>query len=109
MRLERGKETRVSSTPNSIPLRMVHGTSALLTVLIFLAWHLLNHASGAFSPEFNQAMILTLRKWYRSEVIQPMLVTLVLFQVTSGAILWWGATARPGGSIGHCRPLRAGS
>jgi hypothetical protein len=66
---------------------MVHGTSPLLIVLIFLAWHLLNHASAAFSPEFNQAMMLTPRKWYRSEVVQPMLVTLVLFQVTSGPIL----------------------
>ena len=89
-------ETRVSSTPNPIPLRIAHGTSALLIVLIFLAWHLLNHASAAFNPEFNQAMMLTLRKWYRSEFVQPVLVTLVLFQVISGAILWWRATAGPG-------------
>ena len=89
-----GNETRVPSTPNSIPLRMAHGTSALLILLIFVAWHLLNHATAAFNPEFNQAMMRTLRKWYRSELIQPMLVTLVLFQVVSGVLLWWRATAR---------------
>jgi hypothetical protein len=46
-----GSDRPASSTPNPIPLRVAHGTSALLIVLIFLAWHLLNHASAAFSHE----------------------------------------------------------
>src|SRR5262249_2279207 len=46
---------------------------------LVLGWHLLNHASAAFSPEFNQVMMSTLRKWYRSEFVQPVLVTLMLF------------------------------
>jgi len=50
-------------------------------------------ASAAFSHEFNQAMMQSLRKWYGSEVIQPVLVTLMLFQVVSGVILLWRATA----------------
>jgi hypothetical protein len=57
-----GTDTAASTAPNSIPLRVAHGTSALLIVLIFLAWHLLNHASAAFSHEFNQAMMHSLRK-----------------------------------------------
>ena len=88
-----GTDTAASTAPNSIPLRVAHGTSALLIVLIFLAWHLLNHASAAFSHEFNQAMMNSLRKWYRSEVVQPVLVTLMLFQVVSGVVLFWRATA----------------
>jgi hypothetical protein len=87
-------ETPASSTSISpTPLRVAHGSSALLIVLIFLAWHLLNHASAASSPEFNQSMMHTLRKWYRSELVQPVLVTLMLFQVVSGLILMWRATA----------------
>jgi hypothetical protein len=86
-------DTPASTAPNSIPLRMAHGTSALLIMLIFLAWHLLNHASAAFSPEFNQAMMTALRKWYRSELVQPALLILVLFQVISGLTLFWRATA----------------
>jgi hypothetical protein len=82
-----------SSAPNPIPLRVAHGTSALLIVLIFLAWHLLNHVSAAFSAEFNPAMMNALRKWYRSKLVQPVLVTLMLFQVVSGVILFWRATA----------------
>jgi hypothetical protein len=71
---------------------VAHGTSALLILIIFLAWHLLNHASAAFSPELNQSMMSTLRKWYRSGPIQPVLVALMLFQVVSGAALLWRAT-----------------
>jgi len=88
-----GIETPASFTPAPISLRVAHGTSALLIVLIFLAWHLLNHASAAFSPEFNQTMMSTLRKWYRSELVQPALVILILFQVVSGVILLWRMTA----------------
>ena len=89
----KGIDTPTRSTPAPIMLRVAHGTSALLIVLIFLAWHLLNHASAAFSPEFNQAMMSTLRKWYRSDLVQPVLVTLMLFQVVSGVILVSRATA----------------
>ena len=88
-----GTDRPASSTPNPIPLRVAHGTSALLIVLIFLAWHLLNHASAAFSHEFDRAMMNALRKWYRSDLVQPVLVTLMLFQVVSGVILFWRATA----------------
>jgi len=89
----KGIDTPARSTPAPIMLRVTHGTSALLIVLIFLAWHLLNHASAAFSPEFNQATMSTLRKWYRSDLVQPVLVTLMLFQVVSGVILVSRATA----------------
>jgi hypothetical protein len=83
----------VSSAPAPLPLKVAHGSSALLIVLIFLGWHLLNHASAAFSLEFSQAMMSTLRKWYRSELVQPLLVTVMLFQLASGVILLWRATA----------------
>jgi hypothetical protein len=88
-----GTDRFAFSTPSPLPLRVAHGTSALVIVLIFLAWHLLNHASAVFSLEFNGAMMNALRKWYRSELVQPVLVTLMLFQVVSGVILFWRATA----------------
>ena len=87
--------TATPTAPNSMPLRIAHGTSALLIVGAFLAWHLLNHATAAFSHEFNEAMMGTLRNWYRSEAVQPLLVTLMLFQVGSGVTLLWRAMAIP--------------
>jgi hypothetical protein len=38
-------------------------------------------------------MMMTLRKWYRSALVQPVLVTLMLLQVVSGVTLFWRATA----------------
>ena len=38
-------------------------------------------------------MRCTLRKWYRSELVQPALVILMLFQVVSGVTLLWRVTA----------------
>ena len=57
---------------------------------------ILNHASAVLSLELNQAMMNALRKWYRSGLIQPVLVTLMLFQVVSGVTLLWRATAAQG-------------
>jgi hypothetical protein len=74
-------------------LRMSHGFSALAILLIFLAWHLLNHMTAYLSMDANQAMMTVLRKWYRSELVQPLLVALFIFQVCSGLILLWRATA----------------
>ncbi len=74
-------------------LRMSHGFSALAILLIFLAWHLLNHMTAFLSMDANQAMMKVLRKWYRSELVQPLLVALFVFQVCSGLILLWRATA----------------
>ena len=37
-------------------------------------------------------MMITLRKWYRSGLVQPALLALMLFQVVTGSILWWRAT-----------------
>ena len=91
--LRKNTEALACSRPNSIPLRMAHGTSALLIVTAFLAWHLLNHASAAFSAGFNQSTMVMLRKWYRSEFVQPILVCLMLFQVASGFVLLRRATA----------------
>ena len=74
-------------------LRMSHGVSALAILLIFLVWHLLNHMTAFLSIDANQAMMKVLRKWYRSELVQPLLVALFIFQVCSGLILLWRATA----------------
>src|SRR5262249_40115314 len=88
-----GDEALAPSTPNPIPLRMAHGCSALAIVLIFLVWHLLNHASAALSLQVEEAMMSALRQWYRSEYVQPVLVVLMLFQLGSGLILLRRATA----------------
>jgi hypothetical protein len=68
MRTE-GTDRPVSPTLAPAWLKVAHIISALVIVLIFLAWHLLNHASAVFSLELNEAMMKALRKWYRSELV----------------------------------------
>lgn len=96
-----GQHERTSSS-ELLARRIAHLAVAAppLFVLIGVVFYLLHFANGdsvlaAFSHEFNQAMMNSLRKWYRSEVVQPVLVTLMLFQVVSGVILFWRATATP--------------
>jgi hypothetical protein len=74
-------------------LRISHGSSALAIVLIFLAWHLLNHMTALWSFDTNEAMMKVLRKWYRSDIVQPVLVALFVYQVVSGVALLWRHTA----------------
>jgi hypothetical protein len=74
-------------------LRVSHGSSALAIVLIFLTWHLLNHMTALWSFDTNEAMMKVLRKWYRSDIVQPILVALFAYQVVSGVVLLWRHTA----------------
>jgi hypothetical protein len=67
-----------AGVPASPPawLRVSHGSSALGIVLIFLAWHLLNHMTALWSFDTNETMMKALRKWYRFDLVQPVLVAL---------------------------------
>jgi hypothetical protein len=75
-------------------LRISHGSSALAIVLIFLAWHLLNHMTALWSFDTNEVMMKVLRKWYRSDIVQPILVALFVYQVVTGVVLLWRHTGR---------------
>jgi hypothetical protein len=75
-------------------------------VLIFLASHLLNHASAVFTHEFNRAMMNAFRKWYRSDVVQPLLDTEVHFAYMPSLLprqVGWNLSARaiPSSSAFH--------
>jgi hypothetical protein len=45
--------------------------------------------TAAFSLETNKAIMDLLRAWYRSDVIQPLLIALFAFQLLSGLRLLW--------------------
>jgi hypothetical protein len=50
--------------------------------------------TAAFSLETNKGMMDLLRAWYRSDIVQPVLVALFAFQLLSGLRLLWAAIAR---------------
>ena len=74
-------------------LRTAHGFSAAAIIAIFLAWHLGNHVTAAWSLETNDEIMDLLRVWYRSDIVQPILVALFAFQLLSGLRLLWAAIA----------------
>jgi hypothetical protein len=69
-------------------LRVAHGTSALVILIVFLLPHIANHLTAIWSVNLHKAVMQGLRRIYRTDAIQPLLVTLFLFQIASGLILW---------------------
>lgn len=76
-------------------LRMAHGASAAAILLIFLMMHLSNHLAGLWSEAAHRLLMDRFRIVYRAGAIEPIVVTLFLFQVTSGVALLWQYTRRP--------------
>jgi succinate dehydrogenase/fumarate reductase cytochrome b subunit len=84
---------RSASAPNPTTnppgtLRVVHGVSAAL-IACFVLFHLTNHLFGLVGPDTHAAIMKAGRTIYRSAIIEPVLVILLLFQVASGVRLAW--------------------
>src|SRR3954471_10040764 len=65
----------------------VHGFAALTVIAGFVLMHFANHLTGLWSAETHIAVMKVLRVWYRSGLIEPILVALMLFMVGSGFVL----------------------
>jgi hypothetical protein len=68
--------------------RVAHGISAAF-IACYVLFHLTNHLFGLAGPETHAAIMKAGRTVYRSAFIEPVLVTLMLFQVGSGVRLAW--------------------
>jgi hypothetical protein len=76
-------------------VRVAHGISASVFILLFLALHLLNHLLGLFGAEAHAAFMKMARNIYRAKFVEPLLVMLLLFQATSGLWLGWRYMGEP--------------
>jgi hypothetical protein len=74
--------------------RVVHGVAASI-ILIYVLFHLTNHLLGLLGPDVHAAVMKTGRLVYRSSVVEPILVALMLFQVAVGVRLAWRWSALP--------------
>jgi hypothetical protein len=68
--------------------RVAHGISAAF-IACYVLFHLTNHLFGLAGPDMHAAIMKAGRTVYRSAFIEPVLVTLLLFQVGSGVRLAW--------------------
>jgi hypothetical protein len=85
-----GGDARVPERPSQsiAAWRVAHGVSAAL-IACFVLFHLTNHLFGLAGPTTHAAIMKAGRTVYRSRFVEPVLITLLLFQVTSGVRLAW--------------------
>jgi hypothetical protein len=74
--------------------RVAHGVVATL-VLCFIMFHLSNHLLGLVGPDLHASVMRVGRRVYRSHMVEPILIGLMLFQVVSGVRLVWRWTSLP--------------
>src|SRR4029077_21218926 len=68
--------------------RVAHGISAAL-IACFVLFHLFNHLTGLIGPDTHAAVMKAGRTVYRASFVEPVLVTLLFFQIASGLLLFW--------------------
>lgn len=81
-----------SATPESVAvvrprLRVAHGVSAALILLLFLGMHISNHLAGLLSEATHRYLMDVFRTVYRAKLIEPLVGALFLFMVGSGLAL----------------------
>src|SRR6516164_8792111 len=85
--------------PIPAPLRVAHGVSALALVMIFLALHIANHLMFPAGAETYDAVMKVFRHVYRTDILQPLVVALFLFQIGTGLFFAWRLTGAPTGLV----------
>ncbi|WP_375777908.1 hypothetical protein ACE103_00400 [Bradyrhizobium sp. ma5] len=86
--------TSAAMAPSIARWRVTHGIAAAV-ILLYVAFHLTNHLLGLLGPEVHGAVMKLGRTVYRSSVVEPVLVALMLFQVAVGVRLAWRWSSRP--------------
>jgi succinate dehydrogenase/fumarate reductase cytochrome b subunit len=66
--------------------RIFHRSSAIV-ISLFVILHLTNHVCALAGAEAHMDLMLTLRKWYRNQIAETILLSSVLIQTGSGAKL----------------------
>jgi hypothetical protein len=77
-------------------IKTAHGITAATILLTFLLWHIGNHVLAMWSLEKHKAVMDLLRLWYRSDLVQPIVVALFLWQLVSGLRLLWSKLPQTG-------------
>jgi hypothetical protein len=99
---------KTAPAPPATWIRAAHGATGATILVIFLVWHLANHALAMFSPDANKTTMLLLRTWYRSGLVQPVLLALFIWQLATGARLLWAKIAQAGDVYSSIQTATAG-
>lgn len=69
-------------------LRVAHGVAGSIAA-VYVLFHIFNHLFGLISPEAHAAVMDIGRIAYRAKIIEPLLVAVMLFQISSGLSMVW--------------------
>ena len=98
----------VASAISSVRYRrlgVVHGVSALAILLLFVGPHIGNHLAGFWSGPVHIAIMTTVRRVYRDDIVQPILLALIGFQILSGIVLVRRRMRTPGDIFGTVQTM----
>ena len=68
-------------------LALAHGVSAIAILLLFIGPHIVNHVAGFWNGPVHIAIMNVVRRVYRDDIVQPVLLALIGFQILSGTAL----------------------
>jgi hypothetical protein len=68
-------------------LALAHGISAIAILLLFVGPHIVNHVTGFWNGPVHIAVMSAARRVYRDDIVQPLLLALIGFQILSGIAL----------------------
>ena len=68
-------------------LAVAHSISASAILLLFVGPHIVNHVAGFWNGSVHIAIMNVVRHVYRDDIVQPILLALIGFQILSGTAL----------------------
>jgi hypothetical protein len=86
-------------------LAVAHGVSALAILLLFVGPHIGNHLTGFWSGSVHTEIMSAARHIYRNDVVQPILLALIGFQILSGIVLVGRRMRMPGDTFGTVQTM----
>lgn len=95
LRSDNDAPTMLATRPVPAPLRVAHGVAALALATVFLALHITNHLTFVAGKETYDAVMKVFRHVYRTDILQPLVVAVFLFQISTGLFFVWRLTAAP--------------
>jgi len=88
-------------------LGVAHGVSALAILLLFVGPHIGNHLAGFWSRSVHIAIMNAARHVYRDDIVQPVLLALIGFQILSGTALVRRRMRMPSDILGTVQTMSA--
>jgi hypothetical protein len=88
-------------------LALAHGVCANAILLLFIGPHIVNHAAGFWNGPVHIAIMNVVRRVYRDDIVQPVLLALIGFQILSGTALVRRRMRMPSDFLGTVQTMSA--